>query len=199
MIKIKGVNNSLVFVFGNGTFEEYQSFLKNKFISNRHLFDGSRIIFRGEGLQALSHEEIASLQHLCLEYGMVLNNTETNLDKTQNKNIIIHRNVRSGQKIYSEGSIVIWGDVHESAELIATNNIIVLGKLEGVAHAGFYGDLNSIIFALCLTPSQIRIGDIISRSPKDYVKKSYPEIAYLEKETIYIKQYKSKDNLTRFI
>jgi len=188
----------LVFVFENGTFQEYRDFLESKFTSNQSLFNGSRVVFRGEGLKYLSHKDISSLQHLCLDYGMILNNTGE-LNRNKNKDLTITRNVRSGQKFYSEGSIVVWGDVHESAELIAANNIIILGKLAGIVHAGYYGNLNSVIFALSLMPSQIRIGDVISRSPKDYINKSYPEIAYLENGSIYIKQYDSKDNFMHFI
>ena len=79
-----------------------------------------------------------------------------------NKDLIIHRNLRSGQKLHSEGSVVVWGDVHESAEITAAGDIIILGKLGGRAHAGYYGNDNSIVFALNLVPGQIRISNKIS-------------------------------------
>lgn len=196
MIKIKGMNNNLVFVFGNGGFHEYRDYLVEKFTDNYQLFKGSKVVFRGEGLDSLSPGELSSLQKLCLENGMILNNTG-GLAKTKDKYLTINRNVRSGQKYYSEGSIVVWGDVHESGELLAVKNIIVLGKLAGIVHAGCHGDYNSIVFALNLSPSQIRIADVISRSPKDYTSNPYPEIAYLEDNNIYIKQYLVKDHQLR--
>lgn len=197
MLKIKGINKNLVLVFENGSFEEYTAFLENKFKDNKQLFNGSKVLFTGKGLNFLSHEQIAVLQRLCLDHGMVLNNSEANFNKTQNKDVVIYRNLRSGQKIRSEGSVIIWGNVHESAEIMAAQDIIVLGKLEGVAHAGFYGDSSSIIFALSLSPTQIRISNKISRSPKDQAKNPYPEIAYLEEDTICIKEYNPNNNLTR--
>ena len=43
-----------------------------------------------------------------------------------------HRgSLRSGQKIETEGSLVIIGDVNSGAEVIASDNIVVLGALRG--------------------------------------------------------------------
>ena len=39
--------------------------------------------------------------------------------------------VRSGQRIEYEGSIVILGDVNDGAEIIAADNVIVVGVLRG--------------------------------------------------------------------
>lgn len=106
-------------------------------ISNiQQMFSGSRVIFQGRGLAKLSREEISSLQRLCLDNDMILNNTPPPVDKpvrqhhsSDGKDLIVRRNIRSGQKVHSEGSVVIWGDVHESAEITAARDIIVLGKL----------------------------------------------------------------------
>lgn len=197
MVSIKGINGNLVFNFEKGKFEDYFNFLTQKFSANPRLFAGSKVIFRGEGLNFLSHEELIKLQRLCLDYGMMLNNTSSLQEKTGGQDVIIYRNIRSGQKIHSEGSVIVWGNVHESAEIIAARDIIILGKLEGIVHAGFYGDKNSIIFALQMAPGQIRIADKFSRSPGDYVPKDYPEIAYLEEDTICISRYVPQENLAR--
>lgn len=213
MLKIKGLNDSLVLVFGKGSFEDYCSLLEEKISANKQLFNGSRVVFRGEGLRNLSHDEMIKLQKLCLDNGMILNNTvseskvkekpdspATTLStqtaiKTPpptppgNKDIIIHRNLRSGQKLHSEGSVVIWGDVHESAEITAAGDIIILGTLGGIAHAGYYGNNNSIVFALNLVPGQIRIGNKISRASDDQTKRPYPEIAFLDNDNICVQEY----------
>jgi septum site-determining protein MinC len=201
-VNIKGYNNNLVLVFGKGTFAEYTECLQEKFTSNSQVFKGSQVIFRGDGLKNLLSEEISSLQRLCLDYGMVLNNAaetpkknEAPKEKESDNDLIIRRTLRSGQKIRSEGSVIIFGDVHESAEIIAGRDIIVLGKLQGIAHAGCYGDITSTVFALTLSPSQIRIADKISRSSENSITNPYPEIAYVEGDNIYIKQYDPKDNI----
>jgi septum site-determining protein MinC len=216
MLKIKGLNDSLVLVFEKGSFDDYYSMLEEKISANKQLFNGSRVVFRGEGLRNLSHDEIIKLQKLCLDNGMILNNTvsesrlkeKSNIPPTTlsaqpvnktvpsstpsgNKDIIIHRNLRSGQKLHSEGSVVIWGDVHESAEITAAGDIVILGTLGGIAHAGYYGNDNSIVFALNLVPGQIRIGNIISRASDDQTKRPYPEIAFLENGNICVQEYVS--------
>ena len=55
--------------------------------------------------------------------------------------------LRSGQKIEFEGSIVILGDVNYGAEVVAEDNIVVLGVLRGMAHAGAKGNVDAIIAA----------------------------------------------------
>lgn len=42
--------------------------------------------------------------------------------------------LRSGMKLEFEGSIVVLGDVNAGAEVIAGENIVILGILRGVAH-----------------------------------------------------------------
>lgn len=69
--------------------------------------------------------------------------------------------VRSGQRIEYEGSIVILGDVNGGAEIIAGDNIVVLGVLRGLAHAGARGNKKAVIAAASIDCKQIRIADII--------------------------------------
>ena len=71
--------------------------------------------------------------------------------------------LRSGQKIEEEGSIVILGDVNSGAEVIASENIVVLGKLRGLAHAGAKGNQKAIISAGELDTVQIRISNIVKQ------------------------------------
>lgn len=69
--------------------------------------------------------------------------------------------VRSGQKIEHEGSIVVLGDVNGGAEIIAGDNVIVVGVLRGLAHAGAKGNKKGIIVAASIECKQIRIANII--------------------------------------
>jgi septum site-determining protein MinC len=205
-LDVKGQNNNLVFIFGPGNFEELAELVKDRVENNMQLFSGSPVLFQGDGLKDLSPEELVSLQKMCLDYGMVLNNMTTQsspaprperITPPPSRDLMIYKTLRSGQKVHSEGSIIIWGDVHESAEITAANDVVVLGRLEGLAHAGCFGDLNSTIFALTLTPRQLRIADRISRSSGKIVKNPYPEIAYVEGEGICIKEYSNRDNINK--
>ena len=69
--------------------------------------------------------------------------------------------LRSGQRLEVEGSLVIIGDVNAGAELIAADNIAVIGTLRGLAHAGAKGNKEAIIAASTLDAVQIRISNIV--------------------------------------
>ena len=69
--------------------------------------------------------------------------------------------LRSGQKIEVEGSIVIIGDVNAGAEVIAADNIAIIGTLRGLAHAGAKGNKEAIMTASTLDAVQLRISNIV--------------------------------------
>ena len=92
--------------------------------------------------------------------------------------LAVRKNIRSGQKISYDGTIIIFGDVNAGAELEATGHILVLGALRGVAHAGCKGDKKAVIYANQLRSVQLRIADLIARAPDgENTKRSIPEIA----------------------
>ncbi|HPU41475.1 MAG TPA: septum site-determining protein MinC [Acetivibrio clariflavus] len=99
--------------------------------------------------------------------------------------------VRSGQLINFDGNLVVIGDVNPGAELIATGNVVVMGSLRGIVHAGANGNKEAIVVALNLQPTQLRIADIITRSPdeKDNSGQFIPEIAYIKDDMVYIERY----------
>ena len=69
--------------------------------------------------------------------------------------------LRSGQKIEVEGSIVIIGDVNAGAEVIAADNIAIIGTLRGLDHAGAKGNKEALITASTLDAVQLRISNIV--------------------------------------
>jgi len=66
--------------------------------------------------------------------------------------------LRSGQRVYHHGSIVIMGDTNPGSEIVADGHIIVMGTLKGMAHAGAKGNKNCFVSALVFLPTQLRIG-----------------------------------------
>ena len=79
-----------------------------------------------------------------------------------------HRgSLRSGQKLETEGSLVIIGDVNSGAEVIASDNIVVLGSLRGLAHAGAKGNEEAIIAAGLIDTVQIRIANKVKEIDRD--------------------------------
>ena len=72
-------------------------------------------------------------------------------------------NLRNGDVLESEASIVIIGNVDHGARVTAKGNVIVLGELKGTVTAGVSGNPQAVVMALDMAPLQIRIGDMSSR------------------------------------
>ncbi|TAM89407.1 septum site-determining protein MinC [bacterium] len=104
---------------------------------------------------------------------------------------VLHRGtLRGGQAIRQRGSIVVLGDVNPGAELIATGDIVVVGALRGIAHAGAQGDVGACVFALDLAPTQLRIGPHIAVAPEGERRHiPAPELARVEDGRIVIVPY----------
>lgn len=107
---------------------------------------------------------------------------ETNTDISETK--FVQNSIRSGQKEEYAGSIVICGDVNPGAEVIAGGNIMVLGILRGVAHAGANGNKKAIISANCIEVTQVRIANLVKEVAEKMEK---CPICYIEMNDIIIK------------
>jgi len=103
--------------------------------------------------------------------------------------VFIRRTLRSGVSIKSEGDLVVVGDVNPGAELIAVGNIVIMGALRGVAHAGCLGDRTAVVAANKLLPTQLRIDTLITISPEEDDEIQYPEIAEIKDGQIVIEPY----------
>lgn len=98
-----------------------------------------------------------------------------------------HRgSLRSGQRIEEDGSVVILGDVNSGAEVIASDNIVVLGTLRGLAHAGAKGNKEAIVSAGRLDTVQIRIANIVKEIDRDEELLCKLAYVYVEGEEINI-------------
>ncbi len=75
--------------------------------------------------------------------------------------------LRSGQKLEVEGSLVVIGDVNAGAEVIAGDNIVVVGNLRGLAHAGAKGNKEAIIATSNFSAVQLRISNIVKEFDRD--------------------------------
>ncbi len=103
--------------------------------------------------------------------------------------IVELRTLRSGQAIRYPGHVTLIGDVNPGAEIVAGGDIIVWGKLRGIAHAGAMGNDRAIICALELAPSQIRIGSHIARPPERGRPPKVPEIATVQQDRIVVESW----------
>ncbi len=94
--------------------------------------------------------------------------------------------LRSGKRIEFDGSVVLLGDLNAGAEIIASGNIVILGACRGMVHAGCKGDTNAYIFAQQLTPTQIRISEMVTYLNTDKNDIHVPSYAYIEENKIYV-------------
>lgn len=153
--------------------------LKRKLPELKKLYKDEKTPIKVTG-KVLKNKEIDEIQALIkekinveIDFDMPKTLGLHSIKKTFEKEIAVsetkfHRgSLRSGQKIESEGSLVILGDVNSGAEVIASDNIVVLGSLRGLAHAGAKGNKQAIISAGLLDAVQIRIANIVKEIDRD--------------------------------
>jgi len=99
--------------------------------------------------------------------------------------LYIQQTVRSGVVVNHPASVIILGDVNPGAEIHAHGDILVWGKLRGLAHAGCGGNERALIFALHLAPMQLRIAAYLARAPEG-APSDRPEVVYVREESIHI-------------
>lgn len=104
--------------------------------------------------------------------------------------LFLRKTVRSGQRVTYNGNVVVLGDVNPGAELIASGDVVVLGALRGLVHAGARGDEAAVVVAIRLSPTQLRIANVIGRAPDSGMTgPEAPEIARVRQGEIVIDPY----------
>ena len=89
-----------------------------------------------------------------------------------------------------DGSLVIMGDVNAGSEIIAGENIVVVGILRGVAHAGAKGNRKAIIAAESIESPQLRIANLVwENEEKSDQKSDVKKYAFVENEQIIVESY----------
>lgn len=132
-------------------------------------------------------------QHLIREQGLRtrLPDSEAEREADPRSNaLFIQKTIRSGQRLNAPGHVTVLGDVNPGGEIIATGNIVIWGRVRGIVHAGALGDRDAIICALMLEPAQLRIADLITRSPEDAPSQTpRPEIARIQDDVIIVEPW----------
>lgn len=213
LVTFKGVSEGVYLDVVGNDLEAIKDELNTKFNNASSFFKGAK--FLGVRSDELSDDQIMEIK-LTLKYKYEMNISNEgipeyieeyyteNVNENENENVtktkpfdgiqegvtkFIHGTLRSGQEVDYNGNIVIIGDVNPGAFIKAKGNIIVLGSLRGVAHAGIGGNYDSIVAAYNLLPMQLRIGDIIARSPDDEIEYKSPEIARIIEGEVFIEPY----------
>lgn len=110
--------------------------------------------------------------------------------EVEDSTLFVHRTLRSGQRVNYDGSVVIIGDVNPGAEVVASGDILVMGALRGLAHAGARGSALAKVVAFCLAPMQLRIASFIARAPDEGSESgTQPEQAVIKDGMLVIEPY----------
>ncbi|MCL4455753.1 MAG: hypothetical protein M1157_09050 [Deinococcus sp.] len=97
--------------------------------------------------------------------------------------------LRSGQKIESAATVVVLGDVNHGAEIVAAGDVIVAGKLRGLAHAGAKGNEEASVWAGSLEAKQLRIAHLVAQAPQDKSVSRGSERAYVAEGKIVLEPW----------
>jgi len=196
-VQIKGVKNGIKAVLAASIeFDALQAAVKQKLEKSKELFSSREdLCVSFECNSMLTHVQKCQLQkvvfkvfgdNVLVSFESPVDEVVSRLDMTE-RCIFYRGTLRSGTNMHSEGHLFVYGDVNPGAEVSASGNVIVLGILKGIVHAGIGGDRDAFVMALGLAPTQIRIADIITRSPDGESPLSErPEIAYIKDDRIYI-------------
>jgi len=175
-------------------FPQVVNSLEHRLASSRNFFKGARVVIN-TGQRTLSAEQVATVSSVLKEYeGVQLIRLEQSKPQAppaiprEMTALIVEKPVRSGQQLYHPGHVIVIGDVNPGAEIVAEGNVIVMGALRGIAHAGYGGDKSAFVVANLMSPSQVSIAGILARQPDDEFSdaKMGPEIARLRNGQIVI-------------
>ncbi len=216
-IVFKGNSEGLVIVIPEEYgFEKAKNEIEDKVKSAARFFKGARIkvTYRGITLTLQEEEEIKLI--LDKKSGAIIESFSKD-DESRTKPILannllkstvplrknffsggddgtckfVRSTIRSGTRIEYDGSVVILGDVNPGGEVVASGNVVVLGTLRGMVHAGSQGDREAFIYALNLKPTQIRIAEAIARMPEGEEQENtiQPELAKVKDGIIEVEQF----------
>jgi septum site-determining protein MinC len=220
-IQIKGIREGLLISLGEGTFKELQKQLLGHIDHQLVFFNGARLALdtggltikaselgalrdqlseRGVSLWAvISSAEVTETTARMLGLSTRLTNAQPEKSSSDSNRpveagdraVLVRKTIRSGVYLEYDGHITVVGDVNPGAEISATGNVVVWGRLLGSAHAGSRGDQNAFICALEMSPTYIHIAGLIMQL-STRKGKIQPEIARIANEKIIIEAWKPK-------
>lgn len=177
IVSFKGTRNGLVIVFDpSREFEDIKDTLRSKMESARGFFSGAKFSIADTHKKIPTSQKV-ELEDICRQYGMVPSPddcavipSKTNVETSRPYSVsapshvsdgeaalMVRRSLRSGQRIIYPGHIVVLGDVHPGAEVVAGGNVLVMGNCRGVIHAGIDGNKSARVVARQLSPMVLSI------------------------------------------
>jgi len=181
-VAIKGTKNGLTLVLDeNEEWDALKEMVGKKFSDSAKFLGTAKtaLAFEGRKLSEEQKEELikiitenTELEIVCLidpsdEANKVFKDAvDKKIADITAANVRIYKgNLRSGQCIEAETGVVVLGDINPGASVTSKGSVIVLGTLRGTVWAGTGGNRDAFVIATDMMPVQIRIGEIIARSP----------------------------------
>lgn len=225
-VSIKGRADGISIELGRGSWSELMEQLVQRLGAASGFFRGGKVTLN-VGIRPLQESEVKQVCDVLERFGMTLGVVRSSSEQTcqaalalglaanldaadgiqaqaalTNHDALSHfvyrGNLRSGQILKRTETVLVLGDVNPGAQVISDGDILIWGRLRGIAHAGNAGDTNSIISALSMEPTQLRIADLIAVLPEEngpsWMGKlvsgreglKRPEIAYIADEQIVV-------------
>jgi septum site-determining protein MinC len=213
VISIKGTREGLVVAIGEGSWPDLVAQLDEDLRHKAEFFHGAQAMIRVD-TRRLGTKELKQVQELLSAHQMQMSGLAASDEKTMEaaaaldipvtlpvearpphgeapeEALFLKRTVRSGQTIQHPGDVTILGDVNPGGQVVAGGDVVIWGKLRGTVHAGAVGDDSSLVCALVLAPTQLRIGNHIARSPEEEPRDpGVPEIARVQGDGIIVEPW----------
>jgi septum site-determining protein MinC len=186
-VRIKGIKDGLVFLLDDKCpFEDLLSELRYKLEhSHQNILTGPIVhVDIKLGNRPVTEEDKEAVLEILKSQGNLLIRSVEALEEPGESDpdalFMMSGMIRSGQVLHHEGNLLFLGDVNPGGTISCSGDIYILGALRGMAHAGVDGNQDAIIAASLLSPTQLRIADVISRPPDEWgTRESSMEFAYL--------------------
>ena len=145
-------------------------------------------------LKSTLEETIISAKSIGLNSALYFIKKAKNVSFISNKVFFHLGTIRSGEHIDSDGDLLVLGDVNPGGMVSAAGDVMIWGRLLGVAHSGKNGNAESKISALHLRPVQLRIANKVAKGPKEMQEIGLSEQAEIIEGLIVIKPLTIKNS-----
>ena len=141
-VTIKGTKDGLILhLDDNCSYDELKNEISFKLSESSRVQDDNKLItvsvqLGNRFLTDIQMEELKSLTKAAFEKM-----------KEEQEITSVSKIIRSGQILQVPGDLLLIGDVNPGGTVMAGGNVFVMGVLKGIAHAGCFGNEESIVAA----------------------------------------------------
>ncbi|RED64116.1 septum site-determining protein MinC [Cohnella lupini] len=195
-VTIKGIKEGLVFLLDDQCeFVTLLDELNTKLDKHEQQFTGPIVhIFIKLGSRQVEEEDKERIRSILRRQGNLLIQSIESDPPAIDPNVKLAPSlhtmtgiIRSGQTVEYSGHLLLLGDVNPGGTIKCSGDVFILGALRGAVHAGTEGNVDAIIAASLMKPTQLRIADIISRPPDEWTSaEPWMEYAFLRDGTMAI-------------